>query len=284
MASNGIASTALDFLAGVAPYDRIWDVGSIAAFVDDIQALAARKREERESFGLNQAMEALHAEVAMLSDGELGIDLGAIGDADLSSLDVLGWVSGIEALTEAIASYRHELPKASDGTARSIADRLAVHQAIGAALQRIEERHQQLLTLLAQDHAYPGPVATAEVPGAHQKIYATPVPSEMWAVAYFLARYGRKAGEESSGTPDELGGGSWEATCRLFYDALTDGRSVDRFQTRMRNCRSFYDAHVPSGRQGFKGKIPQRAEAVMEYWKDRPRDELWDYVKQFITR
>ena len=278
-----VASTTLDFLETISPNDPIWDAGGVEALVEQINGLATQKRHER-THGITQAMDALRAEIAMLPDGELGIDLSPIDDVETGSLDAAFLVPGIEALTEAIASYRQETRRTTDGIARTIAERSAVYQSISANLQLIGDRHAQLLAFLTPARGHPSPMKVARAPNMRQVSSSAPVPSEMWAVGYFLARYGGRIGHAPADTPDELGGVRWEDAYFLFYGSLNDGRTAERFRDRLKNCRSFYDRHVDSGRRGFQGKLPELAETAMAYWQDRPREELWEYVKQFVTR
>ena len=278
-----VASTTLDFLETISPNDSIWDAGGVEALVEQINGLATQKRHER-THGITQAMDALRAQIAMLPDGELCIDLSPIDDVETGSLDAAFLVSGIEALTEAIASYRQETRRTTDGIARTIAERSAVYQSISANLQLIGDRHAQLLALLTPVGGHPSLVTVSRAPNMRQVSSSAAVPIEMWAVGYFLARYGRRTGGGPAETPDELGGVGWKDAYFLFYGSLNDGRSAGRFNERLKSCRDQYDRHVDSGRRGWQGKLPELAVTVMAYWQNRPREELWEYVKQFVTR
>ena len=284
MTISGIASTALDFLATIAPDDPIWNLDSIDVFVNHVQSLATQKRHERETLGIDQAMVVLRAEIAMLPDGDPGIDLGVIEGADISALDAPFVVPRIEALTTAIASYRQEANRTSDGNPRTIAERAAIYQSISSNLQAIGDRHAQLLAFLTPVRGHPNPVANTPAPHTRRVSASAPVPSEMWAVGYFLARYGRRTGGGSAETPDELGGVGWKDAYFLFYGSLNDGRSAGRFNDRLKNCRDRYARYVDSGRRGWDAKLTATATEVLNEWQNRPREELWEYVKQFVTR
>ena len=283
MATSTVASTTLDFLETISPNDSIWDAGGVEALVEQINGLATQKRHER-IHGITQAMDALRAQISMLPNGELCIDLSLIDDVETGSLDAEFLVPGIEALTEAIASYRQETRRTTDGIARTIAERSAVYQCISANLQLIGDRHAQLLALLTPVRGHPSPVTVARAPNMRQVSSSAAVPIEMWAVGYFRARYGRRTGGKPAETPDELGGVGWKDAYFLFYGSLNDGRSAGRFKLRLKSCRDTYDRHVDSGRRGWQGKLPELAVTVMAYWQNRPREELWEYVKQFVTR
>jgi hypothetical protein len=278
-----VASTTLEFLETISPNDPIWEAGGVEALVEQINGLATQKRHER-THGITEAMDALRAEIAMLPDGELGIDLSPIDDVETGSLDAAFLVTGIEALTGAIASYRQETGRTTDGIARTIAERSAVYQSISADLQLIGDRHTQLLAFLTPVRGHPSPVTVARAPNTRQVSSSAAVPIEMWSVGYFLARHGRRTGGGSAETPDELGGVGWKDAYFLFYGSLNDGRSAGRFNERLKSCRDQYDRHVDSGRRGWQGKLPELAVTVMAYWQNRPREELWEYVKQFVTR
>ncbi len=283
MTTSNIASTALDFLATIAPDDPIWDLDSIEVFVSHVQSLATQKRHER-THGINHAMDALRAEIAMLPDGDLDIGLGVIEGADVSSLDASLVVPRIDVLTAAIASYRQEVSRTSDGNPRTIAERAAIYQAMGASLTVIENNYAKVLECLTPARADPGPVTIAKAPDTRQEITATRVPSDVWVVAYFLARYGHRTGTGPAEPPSELGEVNWKDAYYLFHPRLSDGSGPSRFWSRLKNCRDKYARYVDSGRRGWNVELARTAEEVLNEWQDRSREVLWEYVKQFVTR
>ena len=284
MTISGIASTALDFLATIAPDDPIWDLDSIEVFVDHVQSLATRKRQERETLGIDQAMVVLRAEIAMLPDGELGIDLSLIEGADISPLDAPFVVPRIEALTAAIAGYRQEASRTSDGNPRTIAERAAIYQAMGARLSLVTERLSDLLqAVAARDH---GPASGEPVPEpvSVRRVGLGPAHDARWTVGYFLARCGQRVQDRPVSPPSELGTGSWHAAYCLFYAQLGGGNSLDQFTTSLGNIRDHFVAFRESGRQGLDTRLAATPTAIVNEWQYRPREELWEYVKQFVTR
>jgi len=147
MTTNGIASTALDFLATIDSDDSVWDDDGIEGFVQQFQSLATKKRHEREQSRINRAIETLRAQIESLPDGEFEIDLGAFVSADVPAIDIEAVLSRIQAMTEAVTTYRQEATRTTDGTSLTIAERAATYHALGTNLSRIMQLHASLLEL-----------------------------------------------------------------------------------------------------------------------------------------
>ena len=284
MTISGIASTALDFLATIAPDDPIWDLDSIELFVNHVQSLATQKRHARETLGTDQAMAVLRAEIAMLPDGDLGIDRGLIEGADISSLDAPFVVPRFEALTAAIAAYRQEASRTSDGNPRTIAERAAIYQAMGTSLSLVTERLADLLQAVAVRDHRPASGEPVPEPVSVRRVGLGPAHDARWTVGYFLARCGQRVQDRPVSPPSELGTGSWHAAYCLFYAQLGGGNSLDQFTTSLGNIRDHFVAFKESGRQGLDTRLAATPTAIVNEWQYRPREELWAYVKQFVTR
>ena len=112
---------------------------------------------------------------------------------------------------------------------------------------------------------------------------------EMVIVAYFLARWGEPTARGATVPPKELGADSWKRAYSVFYTRLSEGRSVRTFRNSLQTARAVYDAHLPSGRKGWKragadrppAKLPSRHQSVWDDWASKPRAELWDRIQQF---
>ena len=160
MATIGVASTALHFLATIGPDDQVWDDGVIEAFVEQVHALATQKRLARQQSGFQRAIAALRAEVDSLPGGDVEIDLAPLETADLARLDPTMVLSRIEALTAAIAVYRQTATTLADANPRTIAERAAMYQAMGASLSRIMEQYDCLLELASR--LFVSPISTED--------------------------------------------------------------------------------------------------------------------------
>jgi len=270
MSTSGIAATALEFLGSIDPDDSIWDDGGIEQFVEEVHALATQKRLARERFAMRRAIAALRAEVDSLSVSDVEVELLALERADLSKMDPSSVVPRIQALTTAIAAYRQDERTASDESTSTISERKTIYEPTSSLFPRPKQ-------VSASTQKTVGTIS-------RQTHNSTPVTRAMWTVAYFLARYGRRVGGGPASAPTELGDITWKDAFHLFYASFNDGRNSHRFRKRLENCRDSYDRYVDSGRRGWDAKLTATATAVLNEWQNRPREELWEYVKQFVTR
>ena len=226
MTTSGIASTALDFLATIDPQVPVWDDGGIEGFVEQVHALATQKRHARDQCGIQRAIAALCAEVDSLPADGFEIDLGPLETADIASIDVALVVQRIEALTAAIAAYRREATWTADGSSRTIAERVASYQAMGSSLSLITEYHNELVKCFPSPNRVATSTKPTVVPISRRRHNSIPVTREMWTVAYFLARYGRRDGGGPASAPAELGGIAWKDAFHRFYISFNDGRNA----------------------------------------------------------
>lgn len=112
--------------------------------------------------------------------------------------------------------------------------------------------------------------------------------SREWLVGYFLARCGtRDARTGRIRPPAALGASTRNAALDLFFEALAQGRSPDRFRNSLKNARDAFDAHVPSsGRVGWRADDAERtpqplssvALEIFESWRSRTDEELAEQV------
>lgn len=109
---------------------------------------------------------------------------------------------------------------------------------------------------------------------------------ELILVALFLSRDGRKVEGGSPLPPPQLGTDRWKVACAGFYDALAKGRSLCSFRNSLKATRDQFDSHVDSGRRGWRvdGKpkpLPKRDAAILDTWRSRSKNELWQAVSSF---
>ena len=282
MTTGGIASTALDFLATIDPDDPVWDDDGIEGFVQQFQALATQKRLTRERSGIQRAIAALRVEVDSLPADGFEIDLHALETADLASIDAAALTPQIEALTEVVTAYRLEATRTTDGTFLTIAQRAATYQAMVSSLTLITEFRNEIIKLVPTLKRVTSTTKNV-MPISRRRHNSIPVTREMWTAAYFLARYGKRVGGGPASAPAELGDITWKDAFHRFYVSFNDSRNAHRFRKRLENCRDSYDRYVDSGRRGWDAKLTATATEVLNEWQNRPRDELWEYVKQFVT-
>jgi len=91
------------------------------------------------------------------------------------------------------------------------------------------------------------------------------------------------------GPPPQLQAGSWEEAYALFFPRLHGRRSFAVFHHSMKNARDSFDGHHDSGRVGWRENEAERApqplnreaQAVMDEWRGRSDDELWQAAAQY---
>jgi len=70
---------------------------------------------------------------------------------------------------------------------------------------------------------------------------------ELIMVGYFLSRFGKNS------PPDRLNISKWKDTYNVFYDKLSEGRSVSQFEHSLKNSRDAFDGYFPdTEREGWK--------------------------------
>jgi hypothetical protein len=111
---------------------------------------------------------------------------------------------------------------------------------------------------------------------------------EIFQVGFFLSKYGEKP--ERNGNilpPYELKTESWKAAYNIFYESLSNGRSLISFRRTLKNTRDEFDSHLPeNGRVGwFKDKKPKKlspiAERVFKEFNELERGEIWQIIKVY---
>jgi len=113
--------------------------------------------------------------------------------------------------------------------------------------------------------------------------------SEMWLVGYFLSNFGERPGSGAPLPPVELTVTEWNRAYAVFYRELGEGRTLASFANSLKNARDTFDAHVQSGRVGWRqdsdarepAELPQAAARVFRLWHGRPRQDIWGYLSTF---
>jgi predicted HNH restriction endonuclease len=78
----------------------------------------------------------------------------------------------------------------------------------------------------------------------------------------------------------------------MFFGALGQGRTLSAFQNSLKNARDAFDAHVDSGRVGWRqpgsarapGRLGAEAAGVLRKWGNRAEDEVWEAVRHLADR
>ncbi|GAB5407308.1 MAG: hypothetical protein Aurels2KO_55390 [Aureliella sp.] len=114
---------------------------------------------------------------------------------------------------------------------------------------------------------------------------------ELYEVGYFLCRCGRRLDDKRAASPPPvLGSETWGRAYAVFFEVLSEGRTLQSFSNTLKNIRDVFDAHVDSGRVGWHEgtdatRRPQQltglALKVYERWHDRSEAELWARIQEF---
>lgn len=114
---------------------------------------------------------------------------------------------------------------------------------------------------------------------------------ELWTVAFFLSRCGlRTHPDRPHAPPSQLQVGHWHDAYDYFFEALAGGRTAKAFRNTLKNARDVFDAHLDSGRVGWRGQgsgrpprpLDKRPGEILAYWTPRSDDELWATVQGYV--
>ena len=106
---------------------------------------------------------------------------------------------------------------------------------------------------------------------------------EMLLAGYYLSRCGARADSGADGPPAALNAQSWKQAYNLFFDAMGDGRSPERFRNSLKNARDTFDALFDNGRTGWITKIPPGFQRIHDEWRDRPDSALERLLLQMLS-
>lgn len=119
---------------------------------------------------------------------------------------------------------------------------------------------------------------------------------EIYLVGYFLSRCTKKDPDSNRLLPPQyLKTKKWADAYRLFYPKLANGRTIAVFGHTLKNTRDLYDAHLNTGRIGWREKSihsehefrdPQTltplAEKILFDNTEKSDDELWNLVEKYV--
>jgi 5-methylcytosine-specific restriction enzyme A len=113
--------------------------------------------------------------------------------------------------------------------------------------------------------------------------------NEMWIVGYFLSRFGTRIDGKAPSPPSKLQVKEWNRAYAIFYRSLGDGRTLGSFANSLKNARDSFDAHVSSGRVGWRrdgetrepAQLPNSAAKIIRQWGDRSEGEIWTLVAKY---
>ena len=107
---------------------------------------------------------------------------------------------------------------------------------------------------------------------------------ELIMVGYFLSRFGKNS------PPDRLNISKWKDTYNVFYDKLSEGRSVSQFEHSLKNSRDAFDGYFPdTEREGWKsddGSPSSLSGYSLDIYNDfenLSEDEVFLKIESFIS-
>ncbi len=112
---------------------------------------------------------------------------------------------------------------------------------------------------------------------------------KMLIVAYYLSRCGQQVKGRRSKPPYALGVKTWREAYELFFDAMSDGRTLAQFHNSLKNARDTFDILFENGRIGWideNGRQPTlsaRFLRIHEAWKDQNDWELEAFALSLQT-
>ena len=113
---------------------------------------------------------------------------------------------------------------------------------------------------------------------------------EIWLVAFYLSNFGDNSKKKSTQPPVELNVNNWNAAYRLFYDTLSQGRSILSFEHSLKNARDSYDSVLGnSTRTGWRdsNKSPKKLEKIaleiFEKYRNVEKTLIWEEIKIYAN-
>lgn len=89
--------------------------------------------------------------------------------------------------------------------------------------------------------------------------------------------------------PKELKTDKWREAYHMFYEALSEGRTISSFEHSLKNARDSFDSHIPeSNRKGWKNergkarKLEKQAEDIFRIYSQYSRSEIWNLIKVHV--
>jgi hypothetical protein len=102
-------------------------------------------------------------------------------------------------------------------------------------------------------------------------------------VGYYLSRFGNKKPPLSSGVD------KWKEVYDLFFNKLSNGRSIKSFRASLQNTRDGFDGYFDNGREGWKSSDGSPSpltgvdKEVFDEYVELNEDEIYERVKGLIT-
>lgn len=108
---------------------------------------------------------------------------------------------------------------------------------------------------------------------------------ELIMVGYFLSRFGKNS------PPSRLNISKWKDAYKIFYDKLSEGRSVSQFEHSLKNSRDAFDGYFSdTEREGWKAddgspsKLSGYSLNIYNDYENLSEDEVFLKIESFISK
>lgn len=108
---------------------------------------------------------------------------------------------------------------------------------------------------------------------------------ELIMVGYFLSRFGKNS------PPSRLNISKWKDAYKIFYDKLSEGRSVSQFEHSLKNSRDAFDGYFSdTDREGWKAddgspsKLSGYSLDIYNDYENLSEDEVFLKIESFISK
>jgi hypothetical protein len=108
---------------------------------------------------------------------------------------------------------------------------------------------------------------------------------ELIMVGYFLSRFGK------SSPPESLNISKWKNAYKVFYNKLSEGRSVSQFEHSLKNSRDAFDSYFSeTEREGWKAddgspsKLTGYSLDIYNYYENLNEEEVFLKIESFISQ
>ena len=114
---------------------------------------------------------------------------------------------------------------------------------------------------------------------------------DFWLAAFFLSKFGELNNDGITNPPLELIAARWNEAYRMFYEKLSDGRTISSFEHSLKNARDAYDSHIQSSnRRGWRDTnrkpnlLNKLAKNVYDKYSLYDRIIIWKEVSLFVSK
>src|SRR5258705_4099054 len=114
---------------------------------------------------------------------------------------------------------------------------------------------------------------------------------DFWLAALFLSKFGEINSIGQTKPPLELETNKWNEAYRMFYEKLSEGRTISSFEHSLKNARDAYDSHIKSSnRVGWRDErknpnlLNKSSKTIFDKYSNAERVTIWVKLMPYIDK